>query len=216
MCDMYGHCLVNLGNGEVVRDYLRWNSHREILVPAQDAGYIPVGAISPSVAAWGLRYRAAQTGSVRRFLHAGIDPVDGGVECNDDAGDVLYLTPSQKERVRISWDYEIPSIEKMCEWFDAHFCKRRDEWDWIRRGPLLFSPSGRAKYDAMSRGEDVAEERFEDGPQGWSVSQFLDNFRKHPNEYWERSRHENRRDLAARVLELNTGCDNCTATVTFS
>jgi len=199
---MYGHGWWDDMKGQAVCDYMHKNSHREFDV-AYNAQYMrPVRQVAPAY--YGDAFKAPFDIEERpRYLPYGLDPVGGGIIWKLDRfmhdPDVVA---GQASTVRASWDYEIPTVDKMCEFFDAHFGKRNDLMNWLERGPLLLAEAPRREF-------------LETKPKGaWGLPstatwfealQLIDAFRKHPNEYWERSRHENRRDAAARVLETSKG-----------
>lgn len=223
MCDMYGHGWWDDMKGVAVCDYMHKNSHGEFNL---DLPQVYVKRLSPAPRRIERFAQALRRVRVKpRYIPYGLDPVDGKLIWK---GDLYTEDPAvgpitrYATAIRASWDYEIPTIEEMCKWFDAHFGERGDLMNWLQRGPLLLAERPRQRFlERGPRDEQLAVSVREDSDDfnfipRFSASELIDAFRKNPNEYWERSRHEARRELAARVLELDSGCEACIATVTIS
>lgn len=206
MCDMYGHGWWDDLKGRAVCDYMHKNSHREFTIdPAEvyaERGALPVGraSLDPHT------QRPLPIQARLRYIGYGLDPVDGRVIWQPNLYSLIGADGApvieHAGRIRASWDYEIPTIDKMCEFFDAHFGKRDDLMNWLERGPLLLAAGARRQFlETKAKGAWGLPLRA-----AWfEAPELIDAFRVHPNEYWEASRHENRRDVAARVLETSKG-----------
>lgn len=215
MCDMYGHGYYEPKHQTVRCDYMKWNSHSEIgpeelaypIYPKMRVEHIsPSHNSSAKVSYTGVAFETETLRSILRSIPYGVDPIDGSVifhrggrsEKDNDP------RPLDKLLIRATWDKQIPTISRMCDWIEAHFGKRGDEADWARRGPRLVNIMGRDRFDQQELDVTCAGDekpRIFRSPIATTPSQLMDAFCQFPNEFWQRSYNDKRYDKACYVLE---------------
>lgn len=201
MCDMFGHAYWNPIEKRVIADFLKFNSHSELLYSPSmvyQKRILPEEALPKGTTIYQDR-QTTEYFKMARYdcVPAGVNPVDGRI---------LFKGPEPPEEdsnmglatlmLAIEWDITFPKKEDLFPWIENHFGKRNDWTDWANRAPLLVRKDARDLF-FMKKSPTF------DGSYCWAhnAEEVIDGLRKAPNKYWRQAEHQNRRDKAKYVLD---------------
>ncbi len=208
MCDMYGHGWWEKERGKVYENYLKCNSHREIL---RGDGKLKLQVLKFESSQMIKKFDSLNNNSVTSITDTiqektiqcipfGVDPVNGRIvgmrQYSNQLDNIARLL------IKSSWNVKFPRRQALFPWIENHFGKRGDEQNWMARGPLLIDKNVRQnRFKEATPMEPLCISPFVRQYRVRTSGQLIDALAKYPNEYWQQADQEDRYDKAKYVMD---------------
>ncbi len=202
MCDMYGHGYFDEIETKIHEDFMRCNSHREIV---SNPMRVFCNAPHPNIFVRDVkdRFIPEMDRNITEYelIPVGIDPINSKAtqKCNTKASGICSLL------LEAHWDVAFPTVDSLCPWIETHFGKRGDVCDWLHRGPHLtgspYEVFGMGMGQILHQNELMSSDDIPDHVLHQFSLSLIDAFRRRPNEYWKKSRYDKRADRGKYILD---------------